>query len=116
MVDFDKAELELTIKALRKSLEEKDARIQNLKYTLAEYGIEEESEMSDEWEICVNELSRLKKLSETAGGLDDKEVKSFEILSKRFQAIQNGMDKKSPKGKEYDIKDLLKVVDGEKDN
>lgn len=116
MVDFDKAEIEMTIKALKAQVAEKDEEIAKLKYTLIEYGIEEPSEMSDEYFICTNELKKLKELSDLNGTLSDKEVKSFEILAKSLQQIKRGIDKKTPKGKEMNLDELLKVVDGGKDS
>lgn len=115
MVDnFNQAEIELTIKALRKALEEKDQEIAQLKHTLLEYGIEESIEMSDEYFICTNEINKLRKLSELNGELNDKEIKSFEILNKSLQMLKNGIDKKVPKGKNYTKDELLKIVDGGK--
>lgn len=109
-------DLEMTIKALRDELEKRDQEIAQLRHTLHEYGIDEGIEMSDEYYICVNEIKKLKTLSEHNGSLTDKEVKSFEILNKSLQLIKNGIDKKTPKGKQINRDQLLSIVDGAKDN
>jgi len=114
MDDIGNMELEFTIKALRNELKIKEKEIADLKFTLFEHGIEDSSEMSDEMFICINEIKRLKELSETTAGLDDKEVKMFEILNKSLQMIKNGVEKKAPKGKEYSKEELMKLVDGGK--
>lgn len=116
MDNIGSIELEMTIKALRQDIADKEREIADLKLTLFEHGIEEVSEVSDELFICVNEIKRLRNQSQSSIGLDDKEVKMFEILNKSLHMIKNGIDKKVPKGKEYSSDELMKIVDGGKDN
>lgn len=114
MDNIDNIELELAIKALRDEIKEKDREIEDLKFTLFEHGLEDVSKMSDEMFICVNEIKRLKNQSQTSIGLDDKEVKMFEILNKSLHMIKNGVDKKALKGKDMTADELMRIVDGGK--
>ncbi len=100
------------IKELKAKLVEKERENAQLKHTLFEYGIEEGVEMSDEYFICVNEIRKLKELSECQGELSDKEVKAFETLNKSLHLIKGNIDQKAPKMKEVSKDELLKIVDG----
>ena len=85
----------------------------NLKRTLWEYGIEDESEISDEEYICLVQIERLKDMAMIAD-LSEQEVRIFDLLNKNLRMIRGGVEKKAVKGKLMSKGDLLKIVDGGK--
>lgn len=102
---------EFQIDVLKKELDKVNRELATCKKLLSKYEIDElEDEMSDAEYICVEEIKKLKRLSETQG-LSEVEVKMFDILNKNLRIIQGNVQEKLPtKQKEVDIKELLKIV------
>ena len=108
---MDDITITLELEAFKKENEELTKEVANLKRTLWEYGITEVSQMSDEEYICVKEIARLRKLSDSFE-LSENEVKMFDLLNKNLRMIRSNIDKKQVKGKPVSAKELLKLVDG----
>jgi hypothetical protein len=105
------------IKSLRKRLQEIEAENARLIKILKDNDLMEEvgevaQKLTDEEYICVNELRKLKELSETSF-LEEEDVRKLDILYKNLRAIR-GMSpvEKDKKKKTADVKELFKIVEG----
>lgn len=75
--------------------------------------IDKELIMSDEESICVNEIKKLKKLSDL-GGLSHEDVKTLDILHKNLRMIRGqSVDAPKKSKKKASVQDLFKIVEGE---
>lgn len=107
---------EFEIKVLKDEIDDLRKEIESYKKTLASYDIDEIEEMTDVEYICIEEIKKLKRLSDTRG-LDDVEVKNLDLLHKNLRMIRNQpVEKKTLKAKVSSVEDLLKIVEGGKDN
>lgn len=106
-------EVAFQVEALKKELEEKDRLLKNAERTLWEYGIGDVTEISDEEYICISQIEKLRQLSETCV-LDEKEVRTFDLLNKNLRMIRAGVEKKVAKGQPKSAAELLAIVDGGK--
>jgi len=103
------------ISVLRKHIEDLRKEIESYKKTLDAYDIDEVEEMSDIEYVCVSEIKKLKKLSD-GPGLDESEVKKLDMLHKNLRMVRNQpVDKKALKTKASSVDELLKIVNGGKD-
>lgn len=106
---LDQAELLSEISSL-------EAQIENYKHILKQNGIETTGELSDEESICISEIHKLRKLSDTRG-LQNDEVKNLDILVKNLRIIRGQSvetsGKKNKLGKK-DTKELLSIISGKK--
>jgi len=118
-LDSKDMEVAFEIKSLRKRIQELEVENTKLKKVLTDNDLADEianiPEISDEEFICVNEIKKLRTLSET-GFLEEAEVKMLDILHKNLRAIRgmSPMDKESKKLKKADVKELFKIVEGNK--
>ena len=79
-------ENEFHLKTLRDAITQKDAELVRLRILLQEAGVEEGSEkkISDVEVICVQEIAKLRQLSDDTE-LDLEQVKKLEILHKNLK-------------------------------
>lgn len=107
------AELELEVKALRDRLKKLEDENYSLKRVVSENDLDEEVVvLSDEEQICVNEIRKLKQLSD-AGQFGKNEALVLDILYKNLRIIR-GMseDRSGKKNKKADVKELFKIIEG----
>lgn len=107
------------IKSLRKKIQELETENEKLLKVLQDNDLLEEvanvkQKMSDEEYICINELRKLKELSETSF-LEEEDVRKLDILYKNLRAIR-GMSpvEKNKSNKKADVAELFKIVEGNK--
>ena len=108
------------ITALKKRIQQLEEENHKLKQILKDNDLEEEIEsltqtVTDEEFICVNEIRKLKELSEK-GLFTENEAKVLDILYKNLRAIrgQSPVDKSSKSNKKADVAELFKIVEGSK--
>lgn len=105
-------ELEYENKILNERIGELEKEITLLRQIVKDNDLEDEIgeiAISDEEFICINEIKKMKQLSETSGLTKD-DVQALDILHKNLRMIR-GMkpDKKSKK--KADVKELFKIVE-----
>lgn len=77
---------------------------------MEEYDLEGLDHMSDVEYICVEEIKKLRALSD-AKGLDEVEVKNLDILHKNLRQVRSkDKDKVKKKEKEMSTSELLSIV------
>lgn len=110
----DITELEIEIAALRKRLKKFEDENYKLRRILQENEIEEAEGLviSDEEFICINEIRKLKELSQV-GSFGREEAQVLDILYKNLRQIRNLSDDKLSKSKKKpNVAELFKIVDG----
>lgn len=107
-------ESEFELKALKKRILELEREVAKLVDIIKDNDLEDEIEgmdhTSDEEFICINEIHKLKELSDK-GLFTQDEAKTLDILYKNLRMIR-GLSSDKPKGKakEADIGKLLEIV------
>ena len=108
------------ITALKKRIQELESENSKLKGILKDNDLEDEIKdltetLSDEEFICVNEIRKLKELSEK-GLFTEQEAKVLDILYKNLRAIrgQSPIEKSSKNTKKPNVAELFKIVEGSK--
>lgn len=121
-LDSNNLEAAFEIKSLRKKIQELEEENIKLKQVLKDNDLLDELDsavntMSNEEFICVNEIRKIKELSEN-GFLEEEDVRKLDILYKNLRAIrgQSPIEKDSKKTKKADVTELLKIVEGGKPN
>lgn len=116
--NFNEEELLMTIQALRNEISKLEKDILFLKKALVDNDVQLEDQsilMSNEEYICINEISKLKKLSEGGNhnfSKDDAQI--LDTLYKNLRAIRGMSDDKSLKGKKgkpINPSELFKIVE-----
>lgn len=108
-------EVSFELASLRKRIQELESENTNLKKVLKDNDLEQELEafttpLLDEEFICVNEISKLKILSEK-GLFTENEAKILDILYKNLRAIRGQTPtEKSKSKKKPDIAELFRIV------
>lgn len=106
-------EIVLRIEALKKEIDDLKKENMRLHKTLEEYGIEEQSPISDIEFICVNEIKKLKAVSQLEELTMD-HVKNLDTLAKNLRMARGEFNKKEPiKGAKQSVAELLKIVESE---
>ena len=106
-------EKDFVIEELRKSVKELSRKVSEYEKTLQSYDIDEIELISDIEYICVEEIKKLKVLSD-AGGLTDVDVKNLDVLHKNLRQVRGqDVSKKKPKTKETSVAELLSIVNNE---
>jgi hypothetical protein len=113
--DIKLAELQFRLKAMADDITKLQAEKETLMGIIRANGLEEElgstKILSDEEFICVNEIRKLKSISEIRDLTND-ETKIFDILFKTLRTIRTGKDPEPvKKQKMADVKELLKIVE-----
>lgn len=90
-------------------IQELNRQIANYRKTLAIYGIEELIEMSDIEYICIKEIAKLRKLSDTYGLTND-DVKSLDTLHKNLRAVRMKDSKLKPKNDSFTEEELIRIA------
>jgi hypothetical protein len=91
---------------LRKENEILRKRLAQLEKTLESYDIEEIETITDVEYICIEEIKKLKALSD-AGGLSDVDVKNLDLLHKNLRQVRGQeSSKKKPKEKPASVAEL----------
>jgi TolA-binding protein len=107
-------ELEFEIKALREKIKQLEIESTKLKTIIKDNDLDEEvdvSIISDEEAICVNEIRKLKALSDN-GQFGKNEAIVLDLLYKNLRMIRGAApDKGSKKSKKVDKAELFKIVD-----
>lgn len=108
------------ITALKKRIQDLESENAKLKGILKDNDLEDEIKdlsevLSDEEFICVNEIRKLKELSEK-GLFTEQEAKVLDILYKNLRAIrgQSPIEKSSKNTKKPNVAELFKIVEGSK--
>jgi hypothetical protein len=107
---------ELEIKALTERINELEAELNKAKVLLRNEGIDlSEYTLSPEESICVNEILKLKRLSDT-GQFTKDEAQILDILYKNLRLIrgQSVPQDSLKKKQKIDTDELFKIVQGEK--
>lgn len=104
-------ELEIEIAALRKKIIELEEKNTSLTKILVENGIEEVViPISDEEAICLNEIKKLKVLSDN-GQFGKEEAQILDILHKNLRTARGQAVEPVPKSKKkVDVGQLFKIV------
>lgn len=117
-LDSKDLEAAFEIKSLRKKIQELESENQKLKQILIDNDLMDEvkevsTTLSDEEFICINEIRKIKELSEN-GFLEEEDVRKMDILYKNLRAIrgQAPAEKENKKLKKADVKELFKIVEG----
>lgn len=117
-LDSKELEVAFEIKSLRKKIQDLESENQKLKQILIDNDLMDEvkevsTTLSDEEFICINEIRKIKELSEN-GFLEEEDVRKMDILYKNLRAIrgQAPAEKENKKLKKADVKDLFKIVEG----
>lgn len=117
-LDSKELEVAFEIKSLRKKIQDLESENQKLKQILIDNDLMDEvkevsTNLSDEEFICINEIRKIKELSEN-GFLEEEDVRKMDILYKNLRAIrgQAPAEKENKKLKKADVKDLFKIVEG----
>jgi hypothetical protein len=108
----EKDELIFEIKALRKKLADLELENDKLKKIVIDNDLDENDEfITDEEFICINEIRKLKQLSEQSGLTKD-DVQALDILHKNLRMIRGKSTegKKSSK-KKASVAELFKIVE-----
>jgi len=107
-------ELEMEIKALRKYINDLEVDNTKLKQIIKDNDLEEDLGIvivSNEEVICVNEIRRLKQLSDN-GLFGKEEATILDLLYKNLRMIRGqSIDKTNKKSKKIDKAELFKIVD-----
>lgn len=107
-------ELEFENKVLRSKINELESELVKFKKIIKDNDLDGEFEpedlMSDEEFVCVNEIKKLKQLSEQSGLTKD-DVQSLDILHKNLRMIR-GMKPEKKNKKKANISELFKIVEG----
>lgn len=117
--DLQEMEVSFEIASLNKQIENLSIENQKLKKALQDNDIEIEgikSELSDEELICVNEIKKLKHLSDI-GSFTQEEAKTLDILYKNLRLIRglhNHLEGKSKSNSKIQTSELFKIVTNEK--
>ena len=112
--DVINMESEFELKALKKRILELEREVAKLVEIIKANDLEDEIDnidhTSDEEFICINEIHKLKDLSDK-GLFTQEEAKTLDILYKNLRMIR-GLSSDKPKGKvkEADIGKLLEIV------
>ena len=112
--DSDNMAESFKLKVLKEEVQKLQDENDKLKRIIKENDIEDvdsEVVISDEEYICVNEIKKLKKLSEL-GSFTQEEAKTLDILYKNLRMIR-GMseDTNKKRNKKVDVKELFKIVE-----
>jgi hypothetical protein len=107
-------EREAQVKAYQSKIAELEKEIVKLMQVIKDNDLEDEisdvTYMSDEEIICVNEIRKLKELSDV-GSFTQEEAKTLDILYKNLRMIRGNAPRKAKgKTKEEDIGKLLAIV------
>jgi hypothetical protein len=120
MDDFIQAELQIELEALRKEINKLKEENDQLKQIIVENDLEDQigevSFKSPEQKICEDGIKHLATLFEN-GTFDKNDAANFDILHKNLRLIRGqSVDTKSKKTKKADVKELLKIVEGTKND
>ena len=118
MNDFLNAELEIEIRALRAEIDKLRKQNDNLIRIIKENDLESElgitKVVSPEEQICIDGINHLAEVFKN-GTFDKNDATNFDILHKNLRMARGqSTDVKVKKSKPADIKDLLKIVEGDK--
>ena len=107
--------LNIEIEALRKRLFELEQENAKLKQIMRDNDIEDSDlTMSDEESICINEIRNLRDLS-NVGSFGKEEAQILDLLYKNLRLIRGlSTEKIGKKQKPIDVKELFKIVEGNK--
>lgn len=113
--DSDKMSESFEIEVLRNEINSLKEENTKLKKILSENELDGEIDkellMSDEESICVNEIKKLKKLSDL-GGLSHEDVKTLDILHKNLRMIRGqSVDSAKKSKKTANVQELFKIVE-----
>ena len=102
------------VSVLEDEIRELKKTIVRYEKTLGQYSIDEIENISDIEYICIEEIKKLKALS-NGRGLTEDEIKSLDVLHKNLrQCVKDQeVNKKKLKEKEADVSELLSIVNGE---
>lgn len=107
-------EKDFVISELRKELRKLSKKVVEYEKTLNSYDIDEIEVIDDVEYICVEEIKKLKALSD-AGGLTDIDVKNLDTLHKNLRQVRGQeVSKKKLKEKSTSVAELLSIVNDEK--
>ena len=103
------------LEVLKEENKELKRQVAEYEKTLAYYEIDEIEVLSDTEYICVEEIKKLKKLSDLHG-LNDDQIKSLDVLHKNLRQCRkdNELEKKKVKQAEANVEDLLSIVNADK--
>lgn len=114
---YDSKPSEENIAKVLRELKEENSKLKleitQYKEILRENGLEDSPSMSDAETICVNEICRLKELSE-GPGLTFEDTKILDILHKNLLMARGKETKPAKKDKKLSTAELLSIVDGSK--
>jgi len=114
-LDSNELAKDIEIQALKDEVNSLREENTKLKKILSENEIDDEIDkellISDEESICINEIKKLKKLSDI-GGLTHEDVKTLDILHKNLRMIR-GLSVDGPKKskKTASVQELFKIVE-----
>jgi len=116
--DIESMELDFELTSLRNKISKLETENYKLHQILRENDIEfgnASSPLSDEENICINEIRKLKLLSDQ-GQFTQEEAKTLDILYKNLRLIRGlsvGTEVKSKKNKSVPTAELFKIVSNE---
>jgi hypothetical protein len=109
--DIEKMQDSFELEALKSKISQLEAENDDLRKTLRVYGIEESEKVSDIEAICVKQLRLFREMSDSGIPLSNDDAKIVDIMHKNLKMALGKEDKKSPKGKEYTVGELISIVE-----
>ena len=109
--ELEKMQNSFELKALREQISELEAEIDDLRKTLRVYGIENTEKVSDIEAICVKQLRLFREMSDSGVSLSNDDAKIVDIMHKNLKIALGKEEKKTPKGKEYTVGELISIVE-----
>lgn len=113
-------EASFEVQSLRQRVTQLSKEVDQLKQVIIQNDLGDEIEgfkapVTDEEYICVNEIAKLKQLSDK-GMFTENEAKILDILYKNLRAIrgQSPVEKSGKAAKKADVQELFKIVEGSK--
>lgn len=108
---------DLEVLELRKKVKELEQKLSQYERQLKEAGLlERTSKVSDEEQICIDQIAQLRELSDKKVPFQTEDVKNLEVLVKTLQMARGKapVEEKKAKKKEDkpDIGKLLKIIEG----
>lgn len=109
--ELEKMQDSFELESLRKQITDLEAEIDDLRKTLRVYGIEDTEKVSDIEAICVKQLRLFREMSDSGIPLSNDDAKIVDIMHKNLKMALGKEDKKTPKGKEYSVGELISIVE-----
>jgi hypothetical protein len=105
---------DLEVLELRKKIKELEAKLAESERLLQENGISKRTTISPEEQICIDQIGKLKELSDKGIPFQTEDVKNLEVLVKTLQLARGKSlpveDKKSKKEEKQDLAKLLQIA------